>query len=80
MSKKTPVHNNFFLKTFKDAVNTKDFIMGTLPPGIVKRLDFSTLKIEDSCHIDERLRSHLSDFIIKIKTKDEEPVDLYFLF
>ena len=80
MSKNEPVHNNLFGKTFQNIENTNDFIKGALPAGIVRKLDFSTSVIQSTSHVDDSLRSHLSDFVIKIRTKDDEPVDLYFLF
>ncbi len=78
--KKNHVHNNFFLKTFQDKINTKDFISGVLPREITQKLDFSTLEIEDGTHVDDQLKTHLSDLTVKVKTKTEKPVDLYFLF
>ena len=80
MQKNKPVHNNFFMKTFQNYDNTRDFIKGALPAGITKKLDFSTIEIEPGTHVDDSLKSHLSDLIIKIKTKDADDVDLYFLF
>jgi len=75
-----PVHNNFFMKTFQNNDNTRDFIKGSLPSGITKKLDFSTLEIKPTSHVDDSLKSHLSDLIVKMKTKDSDDVDLYFLF
>jgi len=80
MDKNEPVHNNLFGKTFQGIENTNDFIKGALPAGIVRKLDFSTSVIQSTSHVDDSLRSHLSDFVIKIKTKEDENVDLYFLF
>ena len=80
MSKKEPIHNNFFMKTFQDLSNTRNFIKGALPAKITKKLDFSTIEIEPGTHVDENLKSHLSDLIVKVKSKDKESVDLYFLF
>ncbi|HQN74213.1 MAG TPA: Rpn family recombination-promoting nuclease/putative transposase [bacterium] len=75
MSKNEPVHNNLFGKTFQNIENTNDFIKGALPAGIVRKLDFSTSVIQSTSHVDDSLRSHLSDFVIKIRTKDDEAVD-----
>jgi len=80
MRKKEPIHNNFFIKTFKNLNNTRDFIKGALPAEITKKLDLSTIEIEPGTHVDDSLKSHLSDLIIKVKTKDDDNVDLYFLF
>ncbi len=80
MPKNKPVHNNFFMKTFQNYDNTRDFIKEALPTGITKKLDLSTIEIEPGTHVDESLKSHLSDLIIKMKTKDSDDVDLYFLF
>ncbi|MGI6394141.1 MAG: Rpn family recombination-promoting nuclease/putative transposase [bacterium] len=80
MGKNRLLHNNLFGKVFHEIENTNDFIRGALPAGIVKKLDFSTSVIQSTSHVDDSLRSHLSDFVIKIKTKEDDDVDLYFLF
>ena len=80
MPKKEPIHNNFFMKTFQNLNNTRDFIKGALPAKITKKLDLSTIEIEPGTHVDENLKSHLSDLVVKVKSKEKESVDLYFLF
>ncbi|MGI6394074.1 MAG: Rpn family recombination-promoting nuclease/putative transposase [bacterium] len=80
MGKNRLLHNNLFGKVFHEIENTNDFIRGALPAGIVKKLDFSTTEIQSTSHVDDSLRSYLSDFVIKIKTKEDDDVDLYFLF
>jgi len=42
MSTSGMVHNNFFLKIFKDRENAADFIKGALPPDIVRIFDMKS--------------------------------------
>ena len=74
------VHNNFFLKVFKESANTADFIKGVFPPEIVKTLDLKSVKTENTSYVDEKLRSHCSDLVIKMNTKTGEKTDIYVLF
>jgi predicted transposase/invertase (TIGR01784 family) len=80
MQNNEPIHNNFFMKTFQDLSNTRDFIKGTLPEKITKNLDLSTVKIVSGTHVDENLKSHMSDLVVKVKSRKKDNVDLYFLF
>lgn len=74
-------HNNFFVKTFSNISNTNDFIKGVLPAEIVRKLDFNTSAIEPTGFVDDSLSSHLSDFVIKMKTKNgKKDIDIYLLF
>ena len=74
-------HNNFFIKTFSNMSNTSDFIKGVLPAEIVRKLDLSSSVIEPAGFVDDSLSSHLSDFVIKMKTKNgKKVIDIYMLF
>ena len=74
------VHNNFFFKIFKDPENTADFLKGVFPPDVVKLLDMKSVKTENTSYVDEELRPHLSDLVIKLNTKTGEKTDIYVLF
>ena len=74
------VHNNFFLKVFKDPANTVDFLKGVFPPDIVKTLDLKSVKTENTSYVDEKLRGHISDLVIRMNTKTGEKTDIYVLF
>ena len=80
MSNNEPIHNNFFMKTFQDLSNTRDFIKGALPEKITKNLNLSTVKIVSGTHVDENLKSHMSDLVVNVKSRKKDNVDLYFLF
>ncbi len=81
MSEIRQPHNNFFIKTFSNISNTSDFIKGVLPAEIVRKLDLSSSVIEPAGFVDDSLSSHLSDFVIKMKTKNgKKVVDVYMLF
>ncbi|HRZ79747.1 MAG TPA: Rpn family recombination-promoting nuclease/putative transposase, partial [bacterium] len=74
------VHNNFFLKVFKDIGNSADFLRGVLPPDVADLLDLDSIQTEDSGYVDESLRNHLSDLVIKLNTRTGNKADVYVLF
>lgn len=74
------IHNNFFLKVFKDIRNSADLLKGIFLPDIVRLLDFDSIQTEDGGYVDESLRNHLSDLVIKLNTKTGEKADVYVLF
>jgi predicted transposase/invertase (TIGR01784 family) len=75
------LHNSFFLKTFKDHVNTKDFMRATLPPQIVEKINFDSVQFESTGFVDDSLSEHLSDLVVKMETMNgDENIDLYLLF
>ncbi len=46
----------------------------------MKRFDLKSVKINDSSYIDENLKNHLSDLVVKLHTKDGQKTDIYILF
>lgn len=65
-------HDKFFKETFSIRENVIDFLEGTFPPEIIKRLDISTLTHENSSYIDEELREHFSDMVYTCFCNDRE--------
>src|SRR6202453_3756365 len=57
-----------FLTNLEVAV---DFLKAHLPPEIVSRCNFATLRIEPSSFIEEDLRAHLSDILYSLEIDNE---------
>jgi predicted transposase/invertase (TIGR01784 family) len=65
-------HDKFFKETFSIRENAIDFLSGTFPPEILKKLDLSTLTQDNSSYIDEELREHFSDIVYTCFCKEKE--------
>ncbi len=75
------LHNSFFLKIFKDHLNTKDFMRTALPPQIVEKINFDSVQFESTGFVDDSLSEHLSDLVVKMETVNgKDTIDLYLLF
>ncbi|MFO7736163.1 MAG: Rpn family recombination-promoting nuclease/putative transposase [bacterium] len=46
----------------------------------MKKFDLKSVTINDSSYIDENLKNHLSDLVIKLTTKQKQKTDIYILF
>jgi len=56
-------HDKFFKETFSIRENVIDFLKGTFPEEIFKKLDLSTLTRDNNSYIDEELKEHFSDIV-----------------
>ncbi|MCL4727218.1 MAG: Rpn family recombination-promoting nuclease/putative transposase [Candidatus Kuenenia stuttgartiensis] len=65
-------HDKFFKETFSIKKNVIDFLQGTFPPEILKKLDLSTLTQDNNSYIDEELKEHFSDIVYTCFCKDKE--------
>ena len=65
-------HDKFFKETFSIRENVIDFLTGTFPPEIFKKLDLSTLTRDNNSYIDEELKEHFSDIVYTCYCKDKE--------
>ena len=65
-------HDKFFKETFSIRENVIDFLSGTFPPEILKKLDLATLTQDNNSYIDEELREHFSDIVYTCFCKDKE--------
>ncbi|WP_347275375.1 Rpn family recombination-promoting nuclease/putative transposase [Candidatus Kuenenia sp.] len=65
-------HDKFFKETFSIRENAIDFVSGTFPPEILKKLDLSTLTQDNNSYIDEELREYFSDIVYTCFCKDKE--------
>ena len=56
-------HDRFFKEIFSDVDNAADFINGIFPDELKKKLDLSTLAIDNNSYIDEKLDEQFSDIV-----------------
>ena len=56
-------HDKFFKETFSIRENVIDFLQGTFPESVLKKLNLSTLTIDNNSYIDEELKEHFSDIV-----------------
>ena len=56
-------HDKFFKETFSIRENVLDFLQGIFPGEILKKLDLSTLTLDNNSYIDEELKEHFSDIV-----------------
>ena len=79
------VHDSFFKKVFNDEQNIRDFFKLSLPAEIYSEINLNDLDIDNTNYIDDSLKEHLSDIVIKTKLKsdkeqEEIDSDIYVLF
>lgn len=65
-------HDKFFKETFSIRENVIDFLQGTIPEEILKKLDLSTLTLDNNSYIDEELKEHFSDVVYTCFSKSKE--------
>ena len=65
-------HDKFFKETFSIKENVVDFLSGTFPREILKKLDLSTLAQDNNSYIDEELKEHFSDIVYTCFCKGKE--------
>ena len=77
----TNIHDEFFLTTFSNLDNARDFLLSELPKDLADAIDFTKMDIEPSAHQEKSGRKIYSDFIVKTQLKkDSYPADIYILF
>ncbi|MCP4136158.1 MAG: Rpn family recombination-promoting nuclease/putative transposase [bacterium] len=78
------IHNNFFLKTFSDTNNVIDLLKIALPPALLQEIDLSTLDMDMTSYVSDRLRGAFSDLVVKLEfseKQDQSPgIEVYILF
>ncbi len=85
MGKLSRIHDSFFKKTFSNKDNIRDFLKISLDNELYKELNLNSIDIDSSNYIDDSLKEHLSDIVIKTKlnSKDDKisiDSDIYILF
>ena len=58
-------HDKFFREVFSQEDKARDFLLATLPQGIVELLDLQTIVVENTSLLDEKLDEKKSDLLIR---------------
>ncbi len=72
-------HDNFIKAIMSHPAVAESFFLNQLPWTILDKIDLTTLKMEPTTFIDEKLRKHESDLIFSVKQTDGETSYLYLL-
>ena len=74
------IHDEFFLSTFSNPHNVREFLLAELPKTLTEAIDFSAIRIETSTHQKASGRKIYSDLVVKAKMKrGDYPADIYIL-
>lgn len=65
-------HDKFFKETFSIRENVVDFLQGTFPEELIKKLDLSTLTADNTSYIDKELKEYFSDTVYNCFYRDKE--------
>lgn len=76
----TNPHDRFFKKVFSDPDKARDFIVGTLEPTLIQRVDLSTLSLDNTSYIDEKLSQYYSDLVYNCVFGKQTNLRIAFLF
>ncbi len=69
-------HDSFVKRTFTNLDHAADELRAVLPPALVARIDWSTLRIEPGSFVDEALRDRHTDLLFSMRTLDGHEVRL----
>jgi predicted transposase/invertase (TIGR01784 family) len=72
-------HNQLFIKTFSNPEHAAAELRAVLPPELVARMDFSTLRVCPGSYVDEALSGSQSDLLFSVQVSGK-PALLYVLF
>ena len=79
--KQVNIHDEFFLTTFSDMNNARDFLLAELPKELAEAINFATLQLAPSTHQEKTGQRIYSDVVLKAELKQNSyPVDIYVLF
>jgi predicted transposase/invertase (TIGR01784 family) len=73
------LHDALFKATFSDPARAAAELRAILPPALVKRIDFSTLRLAPGSFVDHKLRGTQSDLLFHCQVSGK-PARLYVLF
>ena len=73
-------HDSFVKRTFTNLDHAADELRAVLPPALVARIDWSTLRIEPGSFVDEALRDRHTDLLFSMRTFDGHDVRVHVLF
>ena len=74
-------HDKLFRTVFADPEESESILRIHLPPGLVSRLDWSSLALVETSFVDEALSESESDLLYTVQMRESgQPVYLYLLF
>jgi len=83
MKKIDKIHDKMFTNVFRKTDNAKALLKKVLPGKIKKRIDFSSIEIEDTNYVSKRFEEYFSDIVIKVQMKSKTggkiPTDICFI-
>lgn len=79
MSQDKP-HDSLFRFAWSDLATARSHFENILPPTLIARLDWGTLKLGSGSFVDEAFKDFHSDLLFEVYTQDGNPVLLYMLF
>jgi predicted transposase YdaD len=80
MTQEPTPHDPFVKTVFADLALAAEELRAVLPPSLVARIDWSTLKREPGSFVDEALKSRLTDMLFSMRTQGGHDLRVYVLF
>jgi predicted transposase/invertase (TIGR01784 family) len=71
-------HDEFFYKEFSNPKNTADLLRNALPVNLSQRIDYSSVKIENTRYVDDFFKDSYSDLLVSTMI-DDNHCFVYFL-
>jgi predicted transposase/invertase (TIGR01784 family) len=83
MKKIDRIHDKMFTNVFGKVDNARALLKKVLPEKIKKRIDFSSIEIEDTDYVSKQFEEYYSDIVVKAKMKSKDggkiPTDICFI-
>ena len=80
MEKQTNIHDKFFKSTFSHVEVAKGFIYEFVNKEISSLIIPSSFQLQSSSYVNKKLKETFSDIVYQVKTKNETPLLISFLF
>ena len=77
--KKINPHDRFFKETFSKKEEVQDLIVNTLPEELTRGIDFTSLQLDNTSYIDNKLKENFSDIVYNCKYKGKETIKIALL-
>ena len=83
MNKIDRIHDKMFTNVFGKVDNARALLKKVLPEKLKKRIDFSSIEIEDTDYVSKQFEEYYSDIVVKVKMKSKDggkiPTDICFI-
>ena len=83
MKKIEKIHDKMFNNVFRKEENARALLKKVLPGKLKKRIDFSSIEIEDTDYVSKQFEEYFSDIVVKVKMKSKTggkiPTDICFI-